>query len=91
MNNANQKDADPVFGSYGAFLEDSVKHVLKHKPHAIGICGILDDGQTIGAYYQANASDKLQMAGIIQYDAIIDVIRENAKEINGYLNEEVEE
>lgn len=80
------------FGDYGEFLEDSVMHILKYAPVAIGISGLLEDGRTIGSYYQAGVHDKLLMAGSILEDVILDVIRANAHEIKEVLeNPETED
>ena len=81
----------PDFGPYGPFLEDSVKHILKHKPVSVSMGGITEQGQFIGSYFHAGINDKLLMAGSLLYDAVLDIIRENAKEIKGYLDEVADE
>lgn len=73
------------FGPYGPFLEDSVKHILKHKPAAIGVCGVLADG-FIGAYYEASIADKMSMAGNILLDIFMDFIKGNTTEIKAILD-----
>ncbi len=78
-------EQEPDFGKYGDFLEDSVKHILKHKPAAIGFIGILPNGQFIGSYYMTSINDKIQMAGNIMLDASMDMIRANAGEIREIL------
>ena len=79
-------EQEPDFGEYGAFLEDSVKHILKYKPAAIGFIGILPDGRTIGAYYQAGIAEKIQMAGVIMIDVDLDVIKKHAGAIREILD-----
>ena len=74
----NADEQTPDFGEYGDFLEDSVKYILEHKPASIGIVGILPDGQTIGAYYKSSIADKIQMAGNIALDIVMDTIEANA-------------
>ena len=78
------------FGRHGEFLEESVKHVLKHDPEALAYLGVLKDGKFIGAYTRASVNDKLLMAGNIMIAVIMDTIRNNAQEIRDIL-ESVEE
>ncbi len=89
-----EKDIDeqtPDFGEYGDFLEDSVKHILKHKPASIGIIGILPNGRTIDAYYKSTIADKIQMAGNIALDIMMDTIEANAGIIREILENAPEE
>ena len=80
-------DAQGVdFGKYGPFLEDCVKHILKHKPAAIVMGGVLDNGQYIGAYYNTSIADKFNMLGNIGLDIFMDFVRENAPEIKAILD-----
>lgn len=74
------------FGRHGAFLEESVKHILKHDPEALAFMGVLKDGEYIGAYDRTSVNDKLLMAGNILIDVIMDVIRNNAVEIGDILD-----
>lgn len=74
------------FGRHGAFLEESVKHILKHDPEALAFMGVLKDGKYIGAYDRTSVNDKLLMAGNILIDVIMDVIRNNAVEIKDILD-----
>ena len=75
------------FGRHGEFLEESVKHILKHDPESLAFMGILNGGEYIGAYHRASINDKLLMAGNILIDVIMDVIRNNAIEIQSILEE----
>lgn len=75
----------PDFGRHGKFLEESVRHVIKHDPDVLAFMGILPNWEFIGAYNNASANDKLLMAGNILIDVFMDFVRENAPEIRDIL------
>lgn len=75
------KEAPPDFGRHGEFLEDAVRHIVKHDPDALAFMGILPNGEFIGAYNRTSINDKILMAGNILIDALLDVIADNALEI----------
>lgn len=75
----------PDFGRHGEFLEESVRHILKHDPESLAYMGVLKGGEFIGAYNRASINDKILMAGNILIDVIMDVIRNNAPEIRDIL------
>lgn len=82
-----QRESKPPqdFGRHGEFLEESVRHILKHDPEALAFMGVLQDGKFIGAYNQTSVNDKLLMAGNILIDVFMDFIRNNALEIREIL------
>lgn len=81
----------PDFGRHGEFLEESVRHILKHDPDALSFVGILPSGEFIGGYNNASINDKILMAGNILIDVIMDVIQNNAPEIRDMLESADEE
>ena len=83
MSNENQPPSD--FGRHGEFLENAVRHILKHDPDALAFMGILPNGEFIGAYNNTSINDKLLMAGNILIDVVLDVIQDNAPEIRDML------
>ena len=67
---------------YATWLEGLIKAIMEHKPVAIGVCCLMDDGEAMTGYFgDVGHSDKAVMAYHLQIDAITDVIKANAAEL----------
>lgn len=65
---------------YAAWLEGLCREVADSQPEKIGVVCLYPDGSALTAYYgEVWHSDKANMAYNIQVDAMMDVVRTNAK------------
>ena len=77
---------------YAEFLEMICKNVLEHKPEKIAISAILPDGSTFtAAYGDCGPFDLAMLAFHMQADAIMEIVKVNAKEIVQAAEEEEED
>nr|DAH82931.1 MAG TPA: hypothetical protein [Caudoviricetes sp.] len=72
---------------YSAWLEESLKTVLEFKPSSICIAATAEDGTTKTGYFNATGQDKAMFAANIMSDVVMDIIKINAREIKGLLDE----
>lgn len=66
---------------FARFMEEAVQAVFEYQPTKICVCARFESGETLTAYYGANAEDKALFAHNIQSDALLEVVRNNAREI----------
>ena len=65
---------------YAAWLEGFCREVADSQPEKIGVVCLYPDGSAFTAYYgEVWHGDKANMAYNIQVDAMMDVVRTNAK------------
>jgi len=74
-----------------AWLEESLRKIYESNPKAVCVAAVLDDGCVMTGYSNCEAGDKQNIAGAIQMDAVMDVIRANGHIIREALEEEQEE
>lgn len=72
---------------YSTWLEESLKTVLEFKPSSICIVASAEDGTTKTGYFNATGQDKAIFAANIMSDVVMDIIKINAREIKGLLDE----
>ena len=72
---------------YSAWLEESLKTVLDFKPTSICIVATAEDGKTKTGYFNSTGQDKAIFAANIMSDVVMDIIKINAREIKGLLDE----
>ena len=66
---------------YAPFFEDCIKSVMEYKPEAMCFAAITKDGFVLTGYHNCGQQDKAIMAHNIYTDAMMDVIKTNAKDI----------
>lgn len=67
---------------YAAWLEGFIKAVMEHKPEMIGVCCIMENGESMTGYFgDVYHADKAVMAYHLQIDAITDVVKANAAQL----------
>jgi len=62
---------------YASWLEETVCHLVHLKPKAISVSAILDDGNVMTGYYEADPTQMAVMAHNIQMDSIMDSLLAN--------------
>lgn len=74
--------ADITKTEYAPFLEGFCNACMEHKPIAIGVAALLPDGSVFTNYFgDCNHADKAFLAYHMGVDAMIDVVKANAKTI----------
>ena len=62
---------------YAAFLEDALGKMTTLPVEGICIVAKLEGGSNFMSYYKSSPNDKLLFAGLLQQDAMIDVLKAN--------------
>lgn len=72
---------------YSTWLEEFLKTVLEFKPSSICIVATAEDGTTKTGYFNSTGQDKAIFAANIMSDVVMDIVKINAREIRGLLDE----
>lgn len=75
---------------YAEWLESSLRQMVDFRPTRIAICATNAEA-TATAYWQCDASDKAQIAAVIQQDGLFDRIEANRDWLASLLEEEEED
>lgn len=76
---------------YAKFLEDAVRYIFETNPEKLALVASAPNGETLTAYYQADAQDKAVFAHHIYSDAMMDIMLCNIGLIKEALDEYEEE
>lgn len=80
---------DNGMAQYGEFLESLVRAVLELKPETILVQAIGKDGSAFtAAYGDVGPFDMLRFASHMQADAMVDIVKANARDILAAAEEE---
>ena len=63
--------------SYAQWLEDSLREIICLPVESVCIVTKLKGGATYASYYECTMTDKILMAGRIQQDSTIEMLRNN--------------
>lgn len=75
-------NADITQTTYASWLEGLIEAILEHQPEKIGVCFLNGDETVLTGYYgDCCPEDKAVLAYHIQTDAMLDVMKANAREI----------
>ena len=70
---------------YAEFLETLVRGVVENRPEKIAVVGVMPDGEVFtgayGSYGDCGPYDLMQMASHLIADAVLDIVKANAKDI----------
>ena len=72
---------DNGMAQYGEFLESLVRAVLELKPETILVQAIGKDGNFTATYGDVGPFDMLRSASHMQADAMVDIVKANARDI----------
>lgn len=75
---------------YAQWLEQTLREISSLPVKGIALVGVLDGRDAYSSYYEVPMADKLLLAGIINQDAMMDVLAENGV-IEYVDDEEIEE
>lgn len=62
---------------YAQWLEQTLRDISDLDVRSIAFSGVLESGDVYTAYYNAQMTDKLVLAGIINQDAMMDTLEAN--------------
>lgn len=79
---------DVTKAPYAEFLEDFIKSLVELQAEKIGVSAILQDGNVLTGYYECDHQDKALMGYHMTSDAMMDVVRANARQIIAAAEEE---
>lgn len=72
---------------YAPWLEEAIRTLTEHDVRSTYIVAIIDEGDTMTGYWNADTQDKAILAHHIQSDIILDIVQQNA----GIIKEAMEE
>lgn len=75
---------------WAGWLEEGLRDLMGMAPQCIAMSAILPDGEIYTGYWEASCADKIQIAGNIQMDATLDMLRANGDILREVLEEEQE-
>ncbi len=82
---------DPRELPYAGWLEEAIRLLSAQDVKSIGLAAIVNDGETLTAYYQANMTAMTVMAASIQADATLQMVTNNARMILDAAEEQEED
>lgn len=62
---------------YATWLEQTLRDISELDVRSIALVGVLESGDVYTGYYNAQMTDKLVLAGIINQDAMMDTLEAN--------------
>lgn len=84
--------ADILTSPYARWLEELCRLALDVKPVIMGVCMVGEDGEVMTGYFGgADPQDKALMAHYFNTDALMDVVKANARDIIEAAEEEEDE
>lgn len=73
---------DEKLKPYARMLESIAEQMVEHQPEKVCVCALLPDGNVLTGYFGGvQPMEKAVMAHHINFDAIWDTIKANAREI----------
>ena len=75
---------------WAGWLEEGLRDLVGMEPQCIAISAILPGGEIYTGYWEDSCADKIQIAGYIQMDATLDMLRANGDILREVLEEEQE-
>lgn len=83
---------DVMQSEYAEFLEALIKNIMEHQPDKIDVTAVMPSGMGFTAVYgDVGPFDLAQMAFHMQADAMMEIVKINAKDIIEAAAEEEEE
>lgn len=83
---------DVAQSEYAEFLEMLIQNIMEHKPDKISVIATMPNGMAFNAIYgDCSPYDLAQMAFHMQADAIMEIVKRNAREILEAAEDEEEE
>lgn len=83
---------DVAQSEYAQFLEMLIQNIMEHKPDKIAVMATMPDGMAFTAIYgDCGPYDLAQMAFHLQADAMMEIVKRNARDILAAAEEEEEE
>ena len=77
---------------YAEFLEMLIKNIMEHQPDKIAVTAVMPSGMAFTAVYgDVGPFDLAQMAFHMQADAMMEIVKRNAKEVLEAAEEDDEE
>lgn len=83
---------DVAQSEYAEFLEMLIQNIMEHKPDKISVIATMPNGMAFNAIYgDCGPYDLAQMAFHLQADAVMEIVKRNARDILAAAEEEEEE